>query len=648
MKKVLQFMVKGSFLFVLFFLSSCVSWMNPEGPIQEVQKKDLKVSQELLDKLNDFKIKPRKHQIIPVHYLYSDESRKGLLLNHGVGSGKTFLALFYSELYQDKSVLIVGPAYLESNWLKSLQEFPVKKMSRYEFVSYEEAPYKLIGRDLSKTILLLDEAHNLIRYLKNYNKEIQSRYTDLYFHFYESFKILALTATPFQTDESDLAYLINLVNGANILPVNQEKFRLGYTKILKDRAFWRGHVSESLIVQNIAGVAGVAKMLGFLSFIPPAIGVVGVILPLLNYVFYPLYRYNLRDFDPKRLESIAAESVSFSGSVGSKGNEFYPESYLHIKDVIYTPEQHRLFFKFASKDLGASDLRKFFPDLDYSDQKFSVLSSTLLEEYRAQENAGLEIGNLFLKDKQGVLHEPMKFKEILKFLKEPLKKTVIYSLFSGNGINLFSQFLDKEGFKGRYEVLSASLDKKELARVIKDYNKGSNKILLLSPEISEGIDLKGTRQIHFLEPISNSSRFEQVKGRTIRYKSHTHLPKSERRVDVYIWKSILQDSRPFVTSNFLRTLWGSSYRHEDFDQRYPELNYFSQYGDGKFQVDHNAIYKYWSPDEYALKKMQRLKNSTDSFREMLSEKSIEFHYRPKTFLKEKKKDLSYFKGKYKG
>lgn len=618
------------FLALLILCQSCASFETSCGHNCELEYKGLKIDEGFLDKYESTNIKPRPHQMIPVHYLYSDKNRKGLLVNHFVGTGKTYLSMFFTELYEKEKVVIIAPGYLESGWIDSLKNFPVKKFSRYEFISYRDAPKKLLGRDLSKTLLVLDEAHNLIKFLTNSDTKVQSSYTDLYLNLQKAYKILALTATPIQEDESDLAYLLNLVNGKTVVPVNREQFRMNYTKILKNRAFWRGHMSESLIVANLASLVGLAKMIGFLTFVPASIGVIGVVLPLTNFIFYPIHQFHLRRFDPDRFRYYAGESISFSGYTGSGSNKDYPDSSIEMKEVLYTPAQHRLFFSFASKDLTPKQLRLFFPEFNYSDEKFNVLGSTLLSEYRKKSNkAGLEIGNLSLKDSSGKLQAPPKFVRIKEYLKEPLKKTVVYSLFKKKGIELFSKFLDQNGFKGRYEVLSSAQTVSEQREIIARYNRDETKILLLHPEISEGIDLKGTRQMHFLEPIGNNSHFEQVKGRSIRYRSHAHLPVDERHVQIYVWKAMLDDSKGiFEKGGSYKWFLGSAYRHEDFKKRHPELNYYSSYGDGKSQVDNNHWFKRWSPDEVASGRFKILKESSTGFYEMLSENSVETHYAP--------------------
>jgi len=83
---------------------------------------------------------------------------------------------------------------------------------------------------------------------------------------------------------------------------------------------------------------------------------------------------------------------------------------------------------------------------------------------------------------------------------------------------------------------NTTIDK--IIRVVNDYNNGLVKVLLLSSAGSESLHLKGTRQIHIMEPHWNDAKIQQVIGRAIRYKSHSYLPKEQQHVTIYKWISV--------------------------------------------------------------------------------------------------------------
>jgi superfamily II DNA or RNA helicase len=64
-------------------------------------------------------------------------------------------------------------------------------------------------------------------------------------------------------------------------------------------------------------------------------------------------------------------------------------------------------------------------------------------------------------------------------------------------------------------------------------------VILITQSGSEGISLKGVRQVHMLEPYWNYVRISQVIGRAVRAKSHLHLPKEEQNVEVFMYLATL-------------------------------------------------------------------------------------------------------------
>ncbi len=91
--------------------------------------------------------------------------------------------------------------------------------------------------------------------------------------------------------------------------------------------------------------------------------------------------------------------------------------------------------------------------------------------------------------------------------------------------------LKKEGIK--FVEIKGSIKSTEREKAVKDYNKGKVNVFFLSKAGGQGLDLKGTRKVIIFEGVWNKATEEQVRGRAIRYKSHTHLPKQEQFVDVY-------------------------------------------------------------------------------------------------------------------
>ena len=114
--------------------------------------------------------------------------------------------------------------------------------------------------------------------------------------------------------------------------------------------------------------------------------------------------------------------------------------------------------------------------------------------------------------------------------------------------------ISNKGINGyRYIEFHGDIDKnqRKINRVLfnKDENKyGENiKIMLFSPAGSVGISFMNIRQIHILDPYWNEVRIDQVIGRGIRSCSHKLLPLEERKVDVFRYLSILNNTDKLTT-----------------------------------------------------------------------------------------------------
>ena len=110
---------------------------------------------------------------------------------------------------------------------------------------------------------------------------------------------------------------------------------------------------------------------------------------------------------------------------------------------------------------------------------------------------------------------------------------------------VYSNYLDTLGdyagelerAKVPYGVFSGEQSKKERDELVRQYNQGDLKALLVSSAGGEGLDLKGTRTVQVLEPHWNEEKLQQVIGRAIRHKSHAGLPKEKQNVLIQRFES---------------------------------------------------------------------------------------------------------------
>lgn len=172
------------------------------------------------------------------------KSQRGLVIDHGLGSGKTLTAINAAEEYG--GAVVVTPASLRENFKKELRRSRAK--GKYEVYSYEEFVKK--RPDLNGRMLIVDEAHNLRNSSSKRTQALLDASKD-------AEKVLALTATPIQNHPHEIAPLINLVTGENTLPLSESAFNDRYVqkKTVKpnlfDRVFRRVPIYKTATPKNL-------------------------------------------------------------------------------------------------------------------------------------------------------------------------------------------------------------------------------------------------------------------------------------------------------------------------------------------------------------------------------------------------------------
>jgi SNF2 family DNA or RNA helicase len=187
--------------------------------------------------------------------------------------------------------------------------------------------------------------------------------------------------------------------------------------------------------------------------------------------------------------------------------EYYPLVKEHEVFLKMTPSYEEKYDKLVSEN-GLSNLAiKMFGEIDIT---------RFYNGFRRAVNT--------LEDK-----DSPKIQWVLDKLKQN-RKTIVFSHFLEAGNKAIIKNLPNNI---RYAYINGSLPQKDRTRIVNEYNSNKIQVLFISKAGGEGLDLKGTQDIIILEPAWNLSVEEQVIGRGVRYKSHSQLPLSERKVDVY-------------------------------------------------------------------------------------------------------------------
>lgn len=400
----------------------------------------------------------------------SDEDQPGIVAAHGLGSGKTLTSIAVQDALGLPSD-VVAPAALLSNYQKELKAHTTKHP--HANIQSLEGVARNSGANLENPLLIVDEAHRL----RNAGKARTSLKTA------PAEKRLALTGSLLYNHPSDAAGPINFVAGKNVLPENPEEFSHRFLQdVPMSRGIWdrlRGNPTRYQTRLN-----------------PRSAGALQAALD--KYVDY--HPGTTEDFPTRADETIK---------------------------VPMTGAQMRLYENIA-KDQPKWLRKKVLENLPPTKAEATQLNAFLSGVRQvANTTQGFDT-------RTNPPHQPKIDKavsELEKMLKKnPRARAIVYSHYLESGISPYKKELEARGIP--HGTFTGDMPRPEREQMVKDYNEGKLKALLLSSAGGEGLDLKGTRLIQLLEPHWNQEKLKQVIGRGIRYKSHADLPEDERNVRV--------------------------------------------------------------------------------------------------------------------
>ena len=562
------------------------------------------------------KISLLPHQQKVVNYLNENSSLHGLILYHALGAGKTITALSYAK-QQPLNTVVLVPKVLKAHWITESSKVSVD-YGKLQIFSYNDSEdlERLKSIDFSSSLVVVDEVQKLVEHIRH---TPDTRYLDIYWSLFKAKKTIVLTGTPVFTDAADIAYIGNLVLGKEVFPFHPDEFKNQFMTIDTSVSLFRGYLTESKLMSTTLPLFG--------AFVGATLLVVSDtfwVLPLmamtgssgLNFIneSYPINKVSFRKFDAQEFSDFSGTYISYYRA-RERDREDYPEELIHNKRVPYTNEQVSFFMDFVDGVLSKNNLNILLKDYPnrYSDAMLHVNSSKIQQDILAVPGSGREIGNLILDDEKGQVI-PKKFIEIEKLLKKNKGKTAIYSSYYYNGILEFAKYLNSK--KYAYDILEANASVEEVTRILKNFNEGENKILLIHPEITEGISLVGVEQFHILEPVKNVALEKQIIGRSVRYGSHKHLPKKRRRVDVYLWESIVDYSHLGLPTE------AGLVRRDHWRKRYREVNP-NLWTNGIAQLDPHYFRKDQTPDQKAGYSKDSIEADMNSFELVCKDHSLE-------------------------
>ena len=405
------------------------------------------------------------------------EDQPGLLVVHGLGSGKTLTSIAAQDALGQKSQ-VIAPAALLGNYRKEREKHLKGKSAPAQLMSMQNMATKGIVPDAP--VMIVDEAHRARDPSSSTFQTLKGNLAQ---------KRLLLTGSPFYNHPSDIAPLINLAADAKVLPYEKDDFT-------------RRYVSEKVVKPSLAQRAA------------------------------NIFRAEENKVKPGVVPVLYEKNAPELREAFGKWVDYHPGS----RENFPTVERRNVEVPMTSKQLGVYDTlmdkapawvaAKVKRGLPPSKQESQQLNAFLSAARQAVNTTAPFVPSDTTAEDPKIQRAFENLKSTLD--KDPTARGVVYSNYLDAGINPYKRRLDEA--KIPYGEFTGQMSPKKRDQLVRDYNEGKLRALLLSSAGGEGLDLKGTRLMQILEPHWNQEKLKQVEGRGARYKSHEGLPEDKRNL----------------------------------------------------------------------------------------------------------------------
>jgi hypothetical protein len=529
---------------------------------------------EVADRLCNEELELSTYQTVIRNFLSNDTPYNGLLLFHGLGTGKTCSAITVAEEHRQflkesglkRFIYVLGGLNIQDNFKKQLfdpshltqqnSEWTYKGcvgntllrevsllgtkqdvidriqeviQKHYRFMGYRKfANYIHEHRkelsELEHSMIIIDEVHNVKDetgrgFTPSKALDLVTKKTTV--------KLLLLSATPMFNDPGEIIWITNLLNR------NDKRYELKESDIFTKEGDLRESEKQRFL-HHIRGYVSYVK--GENPFTFP-------------YRIYPSYFYE-HSMKPMKAFSIFDTDTTME----DMKTQVYPVALSEFQKIAY---EKAISVASSTKSLSMGDSIPFLSVLNMTYPKGTTL------EYMIKQGDVYEYypGSERCFDKQHLQKYSAKISEICNKIQNSEGIVVIYSQLLEGGVIPVALALESIGIKnwnkpllkgstqkGAYSYCmltgspSLSPHSEEAIRLINTPENQSGdkiKVVLITKAASEGVDLKNIRQIHIMDPWWNLNRVEQIIGRGIRLCSHKGLPFEKRNAQIFLYTSYI-------------------------------------------------------------------------------------------------------------
>lgn len=527
----------------------------------------------LSNQLCNASIELSTYQMVIQKFLSNSTPYNGLLLFHGLGTGKTCSAITIAEEHRkflkqsglSKKIYVLGNKNIKLNFKNQLfkvshlkkkggewtcsscvgnailsemnpsgasvtQDFLVKKieatikkyykfMGYLEFASMVNKHKKDIVALFENSMIIIDEVHNI---KDDEEGATASKALDA-ITAKATTKMLLLSATPMFNQASEIIWLMNLLRR------NDKRETMEESQLFKDGVLLDDAVFMDYVRGYVSFVKGENPYTFPYRIYPPFFDDRKVQLPTLSIHGEPIepiqskvYAVPMSDFQKEQYESILnPDTISDEVNNLTMGNLVALSGALNMT---YPSEKGLSYMQLIDGRYQYYEKKERCFDPAHL-PKYSAKIHAICQHVMSSTGIVLIYTNLV---KEGLIPMALAL-ESIGYHRHPSRKNYM---------------VKPAPLRGNYCILTGnpaiSDEDSTLALFNSNENKNGDKIkiILITKAASEGVDLKNVRQIHVMDPWWHLNRIEQVIGRGIRLCSHKALPFEQRNAQIFLYVSV--------------------------------------------------------------------------------------------------------------
>jgi len=509
---------------------------------------------------------------------------RGLLLYHGLGSGKTITATnIISNL--DMNTIILLPAALRSSWInKYIKKFARQMMYKIKFISYNapnlieqynkinpEIEFKSNINAFDDKLIVIDESHEFFQHVVS-GKASQAMKIFEFMMDAKNAKFLFLTGTPIVGDPIEIVPMFNLLKGylTNdkkhlLFPSSYDMF-YSYFVDLDNNDIKNPHIIKERLTGLISYYPGIKDPTIVAEMIP--LKIVNIVMGETQWKQYLLVKQTEIDLERKSKYKVKKIiKLKYKKPFKEAFGTFKVQS-SKVCNFAFPLNVEKIYKKISEdflKPNGCTVGKKIPSELWNNIEIDMKLYGPWPIKHEVAEIKWKIMNNIYtIKEiyKMLPLLSTKLMKLMLNIKKYSGRKKFIYSRWKVLGTRIISKFLEVMGYtlikskfklntkKKRFIIIDG--DTTNRSDLIKLFNNKHNfrgeycEIILGTEVIGKGISLTNIIETHILEPQWKNITIKQIRGRGVRTLSHIDLPLNERRMYTYIYISIPRDRNQLV------------------------------------------------------------------------------------------------------